>query len=120
MSRVKILVYDPCEYLKIKYEYMTTKEILCSIPIFKQWFNACEVYQDYIEIGDSGCCNLILFDKTILLPYMLTINCEKYVHDLGMYTPPIITDILKYAQDKTLPVDEKRKTKCQEFLNHSN
>ena len=120
MTPVKIIVYDPCEHLQIKYEYNTTKEILCIIPIFKEWFDACEVYQDYIEIGDSGysgCSNLMLFDKTTLLPYLLTINCEKYAHDLGMFNPPIIKDILNYAEKNSFPQDKIRKQKCKEFLN---
>lgn len=119
MNTVNIIVYDPCEKLTIKYEYKTTKETLCSIPIFKEWFAACEIYQDYIEIGDggySGCSNLMLFDKTQLLPYLLTINCEKYVHNLGMFNPPIIADILNYAENKSFPEDTIRKTKCEEFL----
>ena len=99
MNKVKIIVYDPMTHNKIIYEYTTTRVILEKSDKFKEWFKHLDIYRDFIEIGEqgySGLCNLMLFNKYGDTPYLLTINCAKYVHDLGMLHPPVISNILNY------------------------
>lgn len=109
---VRIIVMDPCHFDKIKYETFTYKSVLCKLPKFKKWFDAVEIYKDYIEIGEEGYngkSNLMLFDKYEHYPYMMAINCERYAHNLGMLTPPIITDIIHYCNTGEKPSEERMK-----------
>ena len=94
-----------------KEEYKTTKECLCKLRVFQEWFSACEIYQDYIEIGGegySGLSNLMLFDKNEKYSYLLSVNCKGYEHELGKYDPPVICDIIRYVEEEKMPKDEKR------------
>ena len=102
-DNVHVIVNNPCNPEIITYETYTSKMLLCNIPKFKQWFDSVEMYGDYIEIGNegySGLSNLMLFNKNDSLPYLLSINCDRYAHDLGMYNPPIIDDLISYCKFK--------------------
>lgn len=116
---VRIVVNDPCNPRVMKYETYTSKNILCNLPIFKSWFDAVEIYQDFIEIGNegyNGVSNLMLFNTYGSNPYLLGINCDRYVHDLGMYDPPIICDVINYCTSQTIPLDDKRIEICKNYF----
>lgn len=116
MNEVKILVYDLSGI--VKEEYKTSRENLVKLNIFQTWFNSCEFYQDYIEIGEgySGLSNLMLFNKNETSSYLLTINCENYEHELGKYKPPIISDIIKYVENGELPSEKNRLAIVNKYL----
>lgn len=118
-DNVRIIVNDPCNPDMIKYETYFSKSLLCTLPKFKSWFDAVEIYQDYIEIGDegyNGVSNLMLFDKNEHCPYLLAINCDCYAHELGMYNPPIICDVIDYCTSQTIPSDVKRNMICKNYF----
>ena len=118
-DNVHIIVHDPCNPGIFLYEIYFSKLLLCKIPLFKSWFDAVEVYQDYIELGNesySGVSNLMFFDKNDKCPYVLEINCDHCAHDLGMYTPPVIVDIINYCTYGTKPSDDKRLIIFQKYF----
>ena len=102
---VRIVVYDPTHHNKIVHEYQSTRGVLEKSEQFKSWFHELEVYGDYVEIGDngySGLSNLMLSNKWSEHPYLLSINCAKFTHNLGMLNPPIIENILDYLNGKEI------------------
>ena len=103
-SPVLIFVLDPLKRTETNKYYETTRHKLEKLNKFKVWFATVDIVKDYIEIGDNDCSgvsNLMLFYNHDC--YQLFINCEKYAHDLGMYDPPIISNILEYLDD--LPIN---------------
>jgi hypothetical protein len=103
---VLIFVLDPLKRTETNKWYKTTRQKLEKLNKFKEWFAAVDICKDYIEIGDNGflgVSNLTLFCKDQDNEYRLFINCEKYAHDLGMYNPPIISNILDYLDN--LPIN---------------
>jgi len=117
MNDVRVIVNDLEG--NTKEAYKTTKSNLCKLKIFKEWFRICEIYQDYIEIGEegySGLSNLMLFDKNENCSYLLTVNCEGYEHELGKYEPAVISDIIRYVEENIVPKEEKRRTIVEKYI----
>ena len=116
---VHVIVNDPCNPSVVLYETYTSKNVLCILPKIKTWFDAVDIYQDYIEIGNegySGVSNLMLFFPYESEPYLLAINCKCYAHSLGMYNPPIIFDLINYCVSGIKPSEPKRLRVCEEYL----
>ena len=113
-SVVDIIVFDPNDINnnEIIYELSTTKEVLCKIPKFREWFHNVEFYGEYLEIGDNQYCglsNMTLINKSEKQNYVLSINCYRHLHYLGVRSPPIIQDIVNILSCKNKKIIETRK-----------
>lgn len=113
-SVVDIIVFDPNDMnnTEIIYELSTTKGVLCKIPKFQEWFHNVEFYGEYLDIGDNefnGLSNMTLVNKSKKQNYVLSINCYRHLHPLGVRSPPIIQDVVNILSCKNKKIIESRK-----------
>ena len=96
---VQILVYSPDGQYDIIYSYYTYRRILEQSPVFREWFQKLDFYENYIEIEDG----LMIFNKSDEYSYSLLINTNGDNHVFGMYSPPIIKQVIDYLEYGNIP-----------------
>lgn len=96
---VQILVYSPDGQYDILYTYYTYRTILEQSPIFREWFQKLDFYENYIEIEDG----LMIFNKSDEYSYSLLINTNGDNHVFGMYNPPMIKQVIDYLEYSHIP-----------------
>ena len=102
---VQILVYSPDGQYDILYTYYTYRRILEQSPVFREWFQKLDFYENYIELEDG----LMIFNKSDEYSYSLLINTNGDNHVFGMYNPPMIKQVIDYLNKETIPKNPQLK-----------